>query len=68
MRSISQVKTNFESLLKNNFAASLKELEMNVNDLISAIAGMISRDLMDLLEPQVSLLSRGKHLCFRLLR
>ena len=51
MRSISQVKTNVENLLKNHFAASLKELDMNVNDLISDIASSISKDLMTLLEP-----------------
>ena len=65
MRSISQVKTNIENLLKNHFAASLKELEMNVNELISAIAGSISKDLMALLEPQVSLILSGKRPIFK---
>ena len=64
MSSISQVKTNVESLLKNHFADSLKELEINVNDLIAAIAGSISKDLMALLEPQVSLLLSGKRPAF----
>ena len=68
LRSISQVKTNVEYLLKNQFAASLKELEINVNELISAIAGSISNDLMALLEPQVSLLLSGKRQRFMLWR
>ena len=60
MRSISQVKTNVENLLKNHFAASLKELDMNLNDLITAIVGSISKDLMTLLEPHAPLLLSGK--------
>ncbi len=51
MRSISQVKTNVENLLRNQFAASFKELDMNVCDLISAIVSSISRDLLANLEP-----------------
>jgi hypothetical protein len=48
-------------LLKNKFAASLEELEINVTELITAIAGSISKDLMALLEPHVTLLFSGKH-------
>jgi hypothetical protein len=60
MRSISQVKTNFEILLKSQFATSLRELVTTVNDHISAIVGSISRDLVDLLEPEAPLLLSGK--------
>jgi hypothetical protein len=60
MRSISQVKTNVEILMKSQFATSLRELEKNMNDLISELVGSISRDLMELLEPEAPLLLSGK--------
>jgi len=60
MRLITQVKTNVESLLKNQTAASLKELEMNVNDLITDISSSISKDLMAVMEPQAPMLLSGK--------
>ena len=60
MRSISKVKTNVENLLKNHSAATLKELDMIVNELITTIADSISKDLITLLEPHAPLLLCGK--------
>ena len=65
MRSISQIRTNVEILLKDQIATSLKELEKNVNDNISAISGSISRDLMELLEQQAPLILIGKDSSFQ---
>ena len=47
-------------MLKNHSAAPLKELDMNMNDIIMAIANSISKDLMAILEPQAPLLLSGK--------
>ena len=60
MQSIVQVRANIEKLLKEPIAASMKELEMNVNDLISNIVRSIQRDLKVLLEPHVPFLHNGK--------
>jgi hypothetical protein len=46
--------------MKSQFATSLRELEKNMNDLISELVGSISRDLMELLEPEAPLLLSGK--------
>jgi hypothetical protein len=59
MYSIIQVRTNVEKLLKDQIAASMKELEMNVSDLISKITRSIQRDLTVLLKAHVPFLNNG---------
>jgi hypothetical protein len=48
-------------LLKKNIAAASKELDMIVNQLIGDIASSISKDLMIILDPQVTLLISGNY-------